>query len=394
MADLKKVSSGEKLKIPASTYNVFIDTAQDYLKRQNRQTGGDSRTPLQSKFVLVKNTTASAVNRFGVLGISNSELSVSENYFKQNIILTGTAPSSTSHSSGRFVIVHEPIAAGGVGRAYINGHCQVQINVTDANHTFCDVKDGDSTKLESAESGPAVIIWKESGTGTKWAIIRFGGSGGSSGAASLLWCEIMHEPDVGSTYYKIKLDAWATAWSAGTWYQGPVTTAWIKNHDYSVAIETTDANKIKVGEKYYKCVTAHTSTNSDDGFTIDSANWQEFIVSFVKYEYPSGQWREFTCKTTHGSTASLTPTNANYWSEIDGTKAYLYGVYGPIHTTYPQFSYGMKVPVVYKDDEQKYYLVGAFTQGGVPAGSTLIAGSTGWIRYINGYPGRAGAFFR
>jgi hypothetical protein len=209
----------------------------------------------------------------------------------------------------------------------------------------------------------------------------------------------MHEPDAQAIYYKIKLDAWAPAWSAGTWYQGPVTTAWVKNHSYSIAAETSDANKVKVGEKYYKCIVAHTSTNDDNGFATDLATgkWAEFIVSIVKYEYPSGQWREFTCKTTHRSTVSLTPTNANYWTELDGTKAYLYGVYGPIHTTYPQFSYGMKVPVVYKDDEQKYYLVGAFTQGGVPieyGSAILIVGSTGWIRYVSGYPGRAGAFFR
>ena len=221
MADLKKVSSGEKLKIPASTYNVFIDTAQDYLKRQNRQTGGDSGAALQTKFVLVKNTTASAVNRFGVLGISNSELSVSENYFKQNIILTGVAPSATNHSSGRFVILHEPIAANGVGKAYINGHCQVQINVTDAGHTFCDVKDGDSAMLQSANSGPAVIIWKESGTGTKWAIIRFGGSGG--GGSPFTTYEIAKTPDMVtlSSYYKLR-PLGTSGWTAKAYSVGDI----------------------------------------------------------------------------------------------------------------------------------------------------------------------------
>ena len=271
MADLKKVSSGEKLKIPASTYNVFIDTAQDYLKRQNRQTGGDAGTPLQSKFVLIKNTTASAVNRFGVLGISNTELLVSENYFKQNIILTGIAPSSTSHSSGRFVIVHEPIAAGGVGRAYINGHCQVQINVTDANHTFCDVKNSDSTMLQSAESGPAVIIWKESGTGTKWAIIRFGGSGGGSPFTTY---EIAKTPDMVtlSTYYKLR-PLGTSAWTARVYAVGDL----VKKMVSSV-------------EKTYRCILAHTGvagTNDPENGSW-ATYWQESYLNGYIFAPPYG----------------------------------------------------------------------------------------------------------
>lgn len=402
MADLKKVSSGEKLKIPASTYNVFIDTAQDYLKRQNKQMGGESGTPLQSKFVLVKNTTGSAVGRFGVLGISNSELSVSANYFKQNIILTGVAPSSTSHSSGRFVVLHEPIAASGVGRAYINGHCQVQINVTDANHTFCDVKNGDSTMLQSAESGPAVIIWKESGTGTKWAIIRFGGSGGGD-TSSQVWAEIMHEPDDQSDHYDIKVTTWADPWASNTWYWGADIPDYVGGATYNLTPANSKQYCVRTGTagsyKYYKCV--HSGSFSGAAtwaaeIALHPTYWTEFTVSIVRYEIPAGQWREFTCSVSHLSLTTLTPTNANYWAEIDATKAYLYGVSGFIHTTIPQFKYGDKVVVTYKSDDQKYYIIGAFTQGGVPIDGSqyLMVGSIGWIRGSGVNVSRAGAFFR
>jgi len=63
------------------------------------------------------------------------------------------------------------------------GVVQVQIDVTDANHGYADVKASDNTKLASGASGSAVILWKESGTGTKWAIIRIGG-GDKAGSAN------------------------------------------------------------------------------------------------------------------------------------------------------------------------------------------------------------------
>jgi hypothetical protein len=80
------------------------------------------------------------------------------------------------------VICAEPIANGSIGAAWAGGVCQVQIEVSDADHAYADVSDGQLTRLASAESGPCTILWKQSGTGTKWAVIRFGGAGGGGAA--------------------------------------------------------------------------------------------------------------------------------------------------------------------------------------------------------------------
>ncbi|OHB51767.1 MAG: hypothetical protein A2Y12_01395 [Planctomycetes bacterium GWF2_42_9] len=189
----KKVRDGDKLRIPASTYNAMIDAAQDYA---NRKSSVNTNTPqaLSANIVFIKNTTGALVDRFGILGISNTELDVNSNSFKESVCFTGVSPSTASHSGGRFVVTCEPIAAGAIGRAYAAGFVVVKINVIDEAHTCADIETDDKAKLKSAESGAAVILWKESGTGDKWGIIRFGG-GSAGGGDNTLWVILSKVPD-------------------------------------------------------------------------------------------------------------------------------------------------------------------------------------------------------
>jgi hypothetical protein len=50
----------------------------------------------------------------------------------------------------------------------------VKVDVTDEDHGYADVTDADATKLTSVSRGSAQILWKESGTGLKWATVRLG----------------------------------------------------------------------------------------------------------------------------------------------------------------------------------------------------------------------------
>ena len=78
---------------------------------------------------------------------------------------------------GKFAILWEPLKVGTLGLAWIFGVCQAQINVTNASHGYADIANTDATKLTSNVAGGAQILWKESGTGTVWAVIRFVHSG-------------------------------------------------------------------------------------------------------------------------------------------------------------------------------------------------------------------------
>lgn len=79
----------------------------------------------------------------------------------------------TDHHIGKYVVCLDKIADGGAGRAAIAGLVRAEIDVQDEDDLYCRLEH-DSTKLYSDASGSALILWKESGTGTKWAWLLIG----------------------------------------------------------------------------------------------------------------------------------------------------------------------------------------------------------------------------
>jgi hypothetical protein len=90
-------------------------------------------------------------------------------------MLIGGTPTGTT--GGAFCIAVEPIPAGQFGRAAIDGVVQVKLDVQSQDYVFARTK-ASSSELQAASQGDAVILWKESGTGTgKWGLVRIGGAG-------------------------------------------------------------------------------------------------------------------------------------------------------------------------------------------------------------------------
>ena len=165
---LKKVKTGDPLRISAQTFNTFIDMVKDYQGR--KMCGGQfaQREFSQSGIVLVKNSSLVDCNRFAVLGINGPLFSPTVNLesFKNKVILSCSTPSEYNHL-GKFVILQEPIQSGKIGSAWIAGVCPAQINVIHSSHKFADIADGDSTALKSCFSGTARIIWAVRGISVK-----------------------------------------------------------------------------------------------------------------------------------------------------------------------------------------------------------------------------------
>lgn len=185
MADpLKKVQSGQKLRIPAATYNAFIDTARDLRQRQQRRDQEPQAEHRDTGIVLIKNGSGADRKRFEILGVSDALIKPTDNVeqFKNKVALVGVTPLQADHA-GRFVILIEPVPTNALGLAVAAGTSPVQIDVAAEADAFADVKDNDAAKLQSSGSGAAAILWKESGTGLKWAVVRIGAGGGGSETA-------------------------------------------------------------------------------------------------------------------------------------------------------------------------------------------------------------------
>ena len=87
--------------------------------------------------------------------------------------MTGATPDEEDHV-GKFAILLEPIADGKIGVGCLGGVCPVKIDVEDEDHGYADIADAEAGNLKSCDCGAAQILWKEDGTGTKWAVVRLG----------------------------------------------------------------------------------------------------------------------------------------------------------------------------------------------------------------------------
>lgn len=177
MAILKKVRSGEPLAIDAGVFNAMLDSTDKSRRHQLRQGAGPAASRFQSNnVILIENKSEQAVDRFGILGLGDPLFTPEPRLdsFLNQIAFVGELPAADDHA-GKFAITLEPIRKDAIGRAYISGVCPCLIDVVTEGDPYADIIDDDVDKLQSSDSGNADILWVESGTGTLWAIIRFGG---------------------------------------------------------------------------------------------------------------------------------------------------------------------------------------------------------------------------
>jgi len=174
---MKKVKSGDPLVIPSQTFNSFIDAAQAHKARQQSSSQTDRQAFRQSGIVLVKNASGADRQRFDVLGVDAPIITPTDNEdaFKNKVLLSGSTPTESDHL-GRFVILLVPLADGKVGMACASGVCAVHVDVQHEDHRFADIRDAEASSLQSRESGAATILWKETGTGLKWAVVHVAGA--------------------------------------------------------------------------------------------------------------------------------------------------------------------------------------------------------------------------
>ena len=172
---LKKVKSGDPLAFPAATFNAFVDAARAHQAGQRSINGEGTRSVGHITTVNVQNASGSDVGRFGVLGIDGPAIGPEQNLaeFQGRPTLKGVTPVAGTHN-GTFVVLLDPVGDGRIGRGCAAGVTVAKIDVADESHTHADIANGVTAHLASGTSGAARILWKESGTGEKWALLRLG----------------------------------------------------------------------------------------------------------------------------------------------------------------------------------------------------------------------------
>jgi hypothetical protein len=176
---MKKVASGDPLRIPARWFNDVTDATVAFKRSRQNTQSGPVPTNRHEGLVLVQNNSGADREQFDILGVDDILFGPDDNLleFSNNVTYLGVVPTGTH--KGKFVICAEPIAKGKFGKAFLFGACPVYLNMVAVTDQFADVKPGDATELQSASSGAVRILWFEGGTGEQWAVVRFSGSGTS-----------------------------------------------------------------------------------------------------------------------------------------------------------------------------------------------------------------------
>lgn len=172
----KHVAAGQKLVIPAATWNHVLDSARSFRSRRLGPSGGIPHGVdgyPASDVVLIKNVTGSTRPAGSVLritGIINSPVDVP---FETRAlpVFTGDTPTGPSDAVAVTLV---PIAADAIGAAVVDGIAVVDVNVQASGQAFA-VPAVTADHLDTAAEGPIRILWRESGSsGIRKSVCQIG----------------------------------------------------------------------------------------------------------------------------------------------------------------------------------------------------------------------------
>ncbi|TVQ34116.1 MAG: hypothetical protein EA376_00690 [Phycisphaeraceae bacterium] len=175
----RKVRSGERLVIPAPTWNGFIDAARFVRGAAAPTPEAMSRGGRARWDSLAKNGASSNAPRFGVLGIERKMTLLPDGldrFITSSRDVLGRPP--TADDYGRFVISVDPIRDGDVGRTLSSGVTLVRLKDWDEDKPqFADIDVGEVGHLKFNPGGAAEILWVaavEIEAGLRWCMVRIG----------------------------------------------------------------------------------------------------------------------------------------------------------------------------------------------------------------------------
>jgi hypothetical protein len=178
---MNKVATGEKFKVKANTWNSFIDAA-DYHKNHQLRLGSEAlRSNTKTGIILVSNDSGSLLEQFSPVILDNliiqPDNDEKEQEFKSRVPVFSGKKVSADNKDKPFAILQVPLESGKLGKAMLQGITPVKVNIGNESHKYAKLS---ATGLVSGGNGIGGILWKESGTGDKWALLQLGG-GGSGG---------------------------------------------------------------------------------------------------------------------------------------------------------------------------------------------------------------------
>jgi len=173
----QKLPRGARVELSAEAFGAMVDAAAATATQQaSARVPGVSPSKRQYGPPLIKNSTSSNLDRFSVLGVSSIAITHDTNadkFFSQ-VVMDGTIPDESLHL-GRFAVLLAPAKSGDVVLAAIGGVVPVQIDGEGSElGRRAEIVGGATNRLRLIGYGSADVLWRASGTGVQWGVVRFG----------------------------------------------------------------------------------------------------------------------------------------------------------------------------------------------------------------------------
>lgn len=171
-------------RIPIPLWNRIVRTTEQTEQMAHGASADVSFSARAPNIVLAKNTIGDELGRHEIVAFSGIQTDPSTSdaalkAFKERPILTARKFQDGDVAWG---VAIDAIRPNDIGRIAVLGCVPVQIDVSDEDHQYAKPKIDEVAELEScgAAEGAATVMWKDTGTGVQWAIVRLGGGGGAS----------------------------------------------------------------------------------------------------------------------------------------------------------------------------------------------------------------------
>lgn len=172
MTARKKVQAGDRLAIPARTWNDLIDIADAWGEgRVSALTPDGVGLGKNVAVVMAKNSTGSGLKRNSVVHLKDAiaDPAAHENSFRQRVQMIAEAP--TEDRQTPIAITLSQVPDDKMVACAVAGAVPVQLNMLDAGHTTCVAKDGITDSLDSADGGDYPILYAAGTSGLVWGYI-------------------------------------------------------------------------------------------------------------------------------------------------------------------------------------------------------------------------------
>jgi hypothetical protein len=148
----RRVSPGDKVRISSRTWNGILETVEAFQRPYALGVGETVRQPLPPGVLLAKNTTASVIDRYRVVGFSGVTLDGTKKGFLETMAMEARKPTADDHTV--FGVTQEMIPANQFGRVMVFGLTYLRVDARHDDDEYAEVVANDHV----ARSTPVGLI--------------------------------------------------------------------------------------------------------------------------------------------------------------------------------------------------------------------------------------------